>query len=770
MQDPMGGKRSKPRRNWLLELDSWIDASLYDAFRGLRERYSAYAAWIARFHVSGFKRVMVELLSDAATLSIVGGMIVLTFAQPAFDETDDAWRSTTQYSVTFTDRYGRPIGKRGLLHNDAVPLEEIPDHMIKAALATEDRRFFEHIGIDFVGLFRAMSENVRAHGVVQGGSTLTQQLAKNLFLTPERTIDRKIKEAFLALWLEVRLTKREILKLYLDRAYLGGGTVGVDAAAEYYFGKSVRDVTLAEAAMLAGLFKAPTRFAPHLNLPAARARANVVLDNMVEAGFLTEGQVYGARHRPATIIDRSENEVPNYFLDWAFSEVQRLHKGDDFVLTVKTTADTNIQRTAEAAIESSLRQHGQRYGAEQGAMVVMDLDGAVRAMVGGRDYGESQFNRATDALRQPGSSFKPFTYLTAMMNGYTPQSVVVDAPITIGNWSPKNYSRSYRGPVTLDTALTRSINTIPVRLSQSFGRDKIADTARLMGIRSNILVTRALPLGVAEVTVLDMTSAYAAFANGGKQATGYAVLEIKNSQGEVIYDRRKDEPPPRQLVDTQYVADLNFMLSHVVEFGTGRRAQLDFTVAAGKTGTTQAYRDAWFMGYTGKYAAGVWFGKDDFTSTRRMTGGSLPAMTWKEVMAGIHTEQDIIQIVGADDPRGIMQARESAVANADGGFGSASFGFASRPSTLSERMIRTLERIEHMFSDAPPVSARGGPSAAHDTGPAPFSLAEPRGAPGAVETETISGITPVRSQRAASEIRIQAGPDDQRRSSPSELR
>ena len=760
--------KPKVKRMRLLEFDSWIDSTLYDTLHMLRDRYDAYSAWIARFHVSGLRRVIIELVSDATSFSIVGGILMLALAQPAFEETDDAWRSSNQYSVNFTDRYGRPIGKRGLLHNDAVPLDEIPDHMIKAALATEDRRFFEHFGIDVIGLFRAMSENVRAHGVVQGGSTLTQQLAKNLFLTPERTLDRKIKEAFLALWLEARLTKREILKLYLDRAYLGGGTVGVDAAAEYYFGKSVRDVTLAEAAMLAGLFKAPTRFAPHLNLPAARARANVVLDNMVESGFLTEGQAYGARQRPATIVDRSENEVPNYFLDWAFSEVQRLNKGNDFVLTVKTTVDMTIQRAAEAAIESALRQNGPRYGAEQAAMVVMDLDGAVRGMVGGRDYGESQFNRAVDALRQPGSSFKPFTYLTALMNGFTPESVVVDAPITIGNWSPKNYGRSYRGPVTLTTALTHSINTIPVRLSQSFGRDKIAETAHKMGIRSNIVVTRALPLGVAEVTVLDMTSSYAAFANGGKQATGYAVLEIRNSNDEIIYDRRRDEPPAPQLIEPQYAAQLNFMLSHVPEFGTGRRAQLDFTVAAGKTGTTQAYRDAWFMGYTGKYCAGVWFGNDDFTSTHRMTGGSLPAMTWKEVMALIHTEQDILPIVGAIDPRGIMPTpEETAIADAEGRPSATQLGLTARPSTLSERMIRTLDHLEKLFSDAPPVTANSGPSAAREEGPGSFSLNRREGATRASQDEADTGSIGKGPQGA---LKAAEGPNQRGGNPPLELR
>ena len=707
VDDPIFGKRGKGRRLRLIDIDSWVDANLYESFNSLKDTYDAYSAFMSRFRVRGARRVAVELFADAYSFAILGGLIVLSFAHSAYQEIDPSWQQSTQYSIAFTDRYGRPIGKRGLLHNDAVPLEEIPDHMVKAVLATEDRRFFAHFGIDFVGLIRAMSENVRANDVVQGGSTLTQQLAKNLFLSPERTLERKIKEAFLALWLEARLPKREILKLYLDRAYLGGGTVGVDAAAEYYFGKSVRDVNVAEAAMLAGLFKAPTRFAPHANLPAARARANVVLNNMVEAGFLTEGQVYSARQNPASVVDRTDDYVPNYFLDWAFREAQRLANGKDFVLTAKTTLELNLQKSASSVLESALRQYGPRYEADQGAIVLMEHDGAVRAMVGGRDYGESQFNRATDALRQPGSAFKPFVYLTALMNGFTPDSVIVDAPISIGDWSPKNYGRSYAGPVTLTTGLTKSINTIPVRLSLSFGREKIADTAHLMGIRSNILITRSLPLGVAEVTLLDMTSSYAAFANGGKRATGYGILELVNSRGEVVYDRDRHEPPPEQLVDPIYTTELNYMLSNVIEFGTGRRALLDFTVAAGKTGTTQSYRDAWFMGFTGKFVAGVWFGNDDFRSTNRMTGGSLPAMTWKQLMSVAHTEQDILPIAGAIDPRGVMSDLETRVAEGVSGVPGTALVPPGRTSTLSEGMVSTLDELESLFARTP----RGGDSA-----------------------------------------------------------
>ena len=362
----------------------------------------------------------------------------------------------------------------------------MPDHVIKAVLATEDRRFFEHYGIDFLGLMRAMSENVRANSVVQGGSSLTQQLAKNLFLSNERTIERKVKEAFLAIWLEMNLSKKEILQLYLDRAYMGGGTFGITAAADFYFGKSVKDLNLAEAAMLAGLFKAPAKYAPHVNLPAARARANVVLTNLVQGGFMTDGQVLQARLHPADIVDRGDRKSPDYFLDWAFDEVKRLTaKSGVRSMVARTTIDMNLQRAAEELVEYNLRQHGKEYGVTEGAMVVMEAGGAVRAIVGGRDYGASQFNRATKALRQTGSSFKPYVYATAMEHGFTPDSVISDGPITWGKWSPKNYGRSYAGGVDLTTALVKSINTVPVRLAKDYlDIPPIKAMAEAMGVES----------------------------------------------------------------------------------------------------------------------------------------------------------------------------------------------------------------------------------------------------------------------------------------------
>src|SRR5690348_12422792 len=468
-QEPDSWKRRL--RRFALGLDAFVDSSLFRSARSAREAYQRYATFMDRFHASGWRRAFAEFFSEAATLGTGGLLLMLALAMPAFRETsDDDWLKKSDLAVTFLDRYGNEVGSRGIRHNDSIPLDEFPDHLIKAVLATEDRRFYDHFGVDLMGTFRALATNARAGGVVQGGSSITQQLAKNLFLNNERTLERKINEAFLALWLEARISKNEILKLYLDRAYMGGGTFGVDAAAQYYFGKSARDVNLAEAAMLAGLFKAPTKFAPHINLPAARARANVVLDNLVDAGFMSEGQVFGARRNPATPIDRRDEGAPNYYLDYAFDEmrklVDRLPKHvTERAFVVRTALDSGLQHRAEEAVENSLRQYGRDYHAKQAATVVADLDGGVRAIVGGRDYGASQFNRATDAMRQPGSSFKPYVYSTALMHGMKPTTTVVDGPVCIGNWCPHNYGGGYSGAQPLWSALKNSINTVAVKLS-----------------------------------------------------------------------------------------------------------------------------------------------------------------------------------------------------------------------------------------------------------------------------------------------------------------
>jgi penicillin-binding protein 1A len=691
----------------LLGFDAWVDFSVFRSLSGIREAYERFSTFMDRFHVAGWRRGANELLSEGATLGTVGMLLLLALAVPAFQLTsDDDWLKKSELAVTFLDRHGNEVGSRGIRHNDSVPLDQFPDNLIKAVLATEDRRFYEHFGIDIAGTARALVTNAQAGGVRQGGSSLTQQLAKNLFLSNERTLDRKIKEAFLAMWLEARLTKNEILKLYLDRAYMGGGAFGVDAAAQYYFNKSARDVNLAEGAMLAGLFKAPTKFAPHVNLPAARARANVVLDNLVEAGFMTEGQVFGARRRPATPVDRRDERSPNYYLDWAFDDMKKLV--DTFpksiterVFVVRTALDSNMQKVADAAVENSLRQYGQEYHATQAASVLMENDGSVRAMVGGRDYGASQFNRATDAMRQPGSSFKPYVYTTALMHGYKPTSIVVDAPICLGNWCPHNYGGGYGGSMTLISALTHSVNTVAVRLSVSIGdgnpklgRNRIVETARKFGIKSPLPDTPSLPIGADEVNVLEHTGAYATFPNLGKAVTPHAILEVRTGAGELVWRFDRDGPKPRQVIPPGVATDMIKMMNSVVESGTARRARLDGITAAGKTGTTNAYRDAWFMGYTGNFVCGIWFGNDDYSSTNRMTGGALPAMTWHTIMEYAHQGIEIKQLPGVPVPPARQQP---AVADAKAKSGEPP---PPRPAVLSKRGADVLVRVERMMDDA----------------------------------------------------------------------
>ncbi|MGH6841643.1 MAG: transglycosylase domain-containing protein, partial [Methylocella sp.] len=615
----------------MLAIDAFVDSSLHSGLERARESYASFAAYMDGFHLAGWRYVLNELACETLTLGLGVGLLALTLAGPAFLETSEDWLKKTDLAVTFLDRYGQEVGQRGIRHDDKVSFGELPPNLIQAVIATEDRRFFDHFGIDVIGTLRALTVNARADTVVQGGSSISQQLAKNLFLSNQRTLARKIKEAYLAVWLEIRLPKREILRLYLDRAYLGGGTFGVQAAAEFYFGKSVRELSLAEAAMIAGLFKAPTRYAPHINLPAARARAADILNNMVESGYLTEGQIYAALRNPATPVDRSRDFTPDWYLDFAYDEVKKLADekklGDDRVLTVRTALDTNLQQHANATIENSLREHGPDYHAKQSAMVILDPLGAMRAMIGGRDYGASQFNRATDALRQPGSSFKPFVYLTALMTGkFKPSTIVVDGPICLGDWCPRNYKNSYAGRLPLIEALARSLNTVAVRLSVAIGeadpvpghnnafesakrgRAKIVETARKMGLTTPLADTVSLPIGAAEVTVLDMASAYSTFANGGLRAPPYSAVEITNSRGEVIYQHDRDAPRPRQIFDRSTIETMVSMMMQVVLAGTGRRAQLDNIETAGKTGTTNGYKDAWFIGYTGNYVAAIWFG------------------------------------------------------------------------------------------------------------------------------------------------------------------
>ena len=555
-------------------------------------------------------------------------------------------------------------------------------------LATEDRRFYDHFGIDVTGTLRALIDQRAAGGVVQGGSTITQQLAKNLFLSNERTLDRKIKEAFLALWLEARLTKNEILKLYLDRAYMGGGTFGVDAAAQYYFNKSARDVDLAEAAMLAGLFKAPTKYSPNVNLPAARARANVVLDNLVEAGFMTEGQVFGARRHPATPVDRSDEQAPNYYLDWAFDQVKKLvdtfpKSMTERVFVVRTALDPNLQTRADAGgreFAAPIRPGISRQPGGDGA------DGHRRR--GARHGRRARLRRQPvqprhrRACASPAPRSSPMSMPPRCEHGLKPTSIVVDAPICLGNWCPHNYGRRYRGAHDADHgahALDQhhcraAVGDARRRQRQARPRQDHQDRARHghhhAAARHAVAADRRR-----RRELIEHVGAYATFPNLGMtvDAARHPRSAHRQRQTDLALRPRRPEAASGCCRSTSR-SDMIMMMNSVVENGTGRRARLDGIAASGKTGTTNAYRDAWFMGYTGNFVCGVWFGNDNYDPTNRMTGGSLPAMTWHDIMTYAHQGIEIKPLPGVpapperQQPRGCakVQDRRAAAAAASG--------------------------------------------------------------------------------------------------------
>ncbi|KAA6405917.1 transglycosylase domain-containing protein [Candidatus Tokpelaia sp.] len=702
-------RRQKHKKRPILRHPYWaafiarLNNSLYRLNNYLRDLWENYSIFTEHFHLHGAARWFVSGFSEGLNLGLVGLAAFSFIGLAIFDVTKSNWQSKGNLSVTFLDNKGRFIGQRGVLHSEEVPIEAMPDYLIKAVLATEDRRFFDHWGIDFYGLSRALNHNVQANSTVQGGSTLTQQLAKNLFLNNERTLARKIKEAYLALWLECNMSKKEILQLYLDRAYMGGGTFGIASASQFYFGKDVRTISLAEAAMLAGLFKAPGKYAPHVNLPAARARANIVLSNMVANGFLTEGQVLEARSHPANIITRYKYEdSPDYFLDWAFDEIRKA--GDNFperVLTVRTTLDIDLQKAAEESVQYHLRQYGKSFRASQAAAVILDTDGAVRAIVGGRDYTMSQFNRATQARRQTGSSFKPYVYAVAMENGLTPRTVVTDGPINWGGWQPRNYGRSYAGAVDLTTAFIKSLNTVPVRLTYQYlhrSTKQIVALLKAIGIESPISGYKTMVLGTDGMTVMDQATGFNMFANGGMAGNRHGFTQITSSEGQRIWDWSRDAPPVRRVLSEKAATYMNYMLVQVTQRGTGGRARLPMALVGGKTGTTQNYRDAWFVGFTGNYTAAVWIGNDNFSPMNKMTGGIVPAMIWQRMMLYAHQNIKIKPIPGVSNA--ITAGAGAGKTNKEN---SGKSGLTQRLPPAAAEIIRALNR---RLQQPPPFGAQ----------------------------------------------------------------
>jgi penicillin-binding protein 1A len=537
-------------------------------------------------------------------------------------------------SVLILGVNGATLATRGDMGGAAVPLRELPDYVPKAFIAIEDRRFYAHHGVDPRGILRAVFADLLHRGASQGGSTITQQLAKNLFLTHERTVARKLQEVVLALWLEHKFSKAQILDLYLNRVYFGAGAYGVEAAAQRYFGKSARQLTLPEAALLAGLVQSPSRLAPSHNPDGAARRAGVVLAAMRELKLITADAEKFALAHPARAVPTAAAGSVNYVADWVMDAVDDLIGRFDNDIVVETTIDPALQSAAERALADVLAQKGEKLRVGEGALVAMTPNGQVRALVGGRSYAESQFNRAVAARRQPGSAFKPFVYLTALERGLTPDSVREDAPITIKGWKPENYEHEYFGPVTLTQALANSLNTVAVRLTLEVGPAAVVRTAYRLGISSLLEPNASIALGTSEVSLLELVSAYAPFANGGLAIAPHVIERIRGADGKALYTRSTQALG--RIVDARYVAMMNTMMRETLVSGTARHADLPGWPAAGKTGTSQDFRDAWFIGYTSRLVAGIWLGNDDNAPTRKATGGGLPVEIWSRFMKVAH--------------------------------------------------------------------------------------------------------------------------------------
>ena len=529
---------------------------------------------------------------------------------------------------------GSLLANRGDTGGAAVRLAELPPYLPKAFVAIEDRRFYEHFGIDPIGIARAVVRDVSGGGGMQGGSTLTQQLAKNLFLTQERTLSRKIQEAILALWLERKYSKDQILELYLNRVYFGSGAYGVEAAAQKYFGKNARNVSLSEAAVLAGLMKSPTRLAPNHNLKGAVERAAQVITAMAEQGHITEAMAKAALSNPAQVVREKGAGSINYAADYVMDMLDDTVGAIDEDIVVTTTLDPKMQASGERALTDELNAKGTKYGVEQGALVALDMDGGVKSLIGGRNYADSQFNRAIAAKRQPGSSFKPFVYLAALEKGLRPDTVREDAPISVKGWNPENFSHEYLGAVTLTKALSQSLNTVAVRLGLEVGPKTVARTAHRLGIVSDLEPNASIALGTSEVSPLELVAAYAAFANGGIGVQPHVIQRVRTADGKLIYQRRNANNG--RVIEPQYVAMMNAMMEETLLSGTAHKAELPGWQAAGKTGTTQDFRDAWFVGYTSYLVAGVWLGNDDSSPMKKVSGGGLPVEIWSRFMRDAH--------------------------------------------------------------------------------------------------------------------------------------
>jgi penicillin-binding protein 1A len=555
-------------------------------------------------------------------------------------------------TIEILDVAGKPLARRGDMAGEVLALKKLPTYVPKAFIAIEDRRFYQHYGVDPYGIARALVANILHRGVAQGGSTITQQLAKNLFLTQERTITRKLQEVLLAIWLEHKFSKTQILELYLNRVYFGAGAYGIEQASLRYFGKSARHLNVAEAAMLAGLVKSPSRLAPTRNFDAAEKRARIVLAAMAELGFINPTMEKVAMARPPRIVAQRGNGAVNYVADWVMDALNDVLGHVDEDLVVQTSIDGALQADAEKSLTEVFAARAAKAGVGQGALVAMTPDGAVRALIGGRDYADSQFNRAVAAKRQPGSAFKPFVYLTALEHGLTPDTVRVDGPIKIKGWQPENYSHEYFGPVTLTKALALSLNTVSVRLTMEFTPMAVIRTAHRLGIASKLEPNASIALGTSEVSPLELIGAYATFANGGYAVIPHVIERVSNAAGKVLYAR--NQRPLGRIVEARYAGMMNRMMEETLTVGTAHKATLPGWPAAGKTGTSQDFRDAWFIGYTAHLVTGVWLGNDDNSPTKKVTGGGMPVEIWSRFMRDAHQGVPVVNLPMAAPSGGLF--------------------------------------------------------------------------------------------------------------------
>ena len=600
-------------------------------------------------------RKAASIAAGFVLVCVVSLWLWIYWGLPRVPDADTLWSLNRQQSVMFVDRDGEILGVRGPYYANRVHLNEVPDYLPQAFLAIEDRRFYEHEGVDRIGVLRAIIANLRAGETVQGGSTLTQQLARNLFLTPRQTVNRKLREMVLASRIERRLTKDEILELYLNRVYLGDQAYGVDAAARRFVGKPATELTLAEAAMLAGLPKAPSRSAPTESLERATARQHVVLAAMVDAGYITPEQRDEAIAQRINVIERPNVErAMGYAFDLAVEQARAAVGDDTPDLVIHMTLDREVQQSAADSIRRRLgnRAFGRR--PLQAAYIALDRDGGVRGLVGGTDYNTSKFNRVTQARRQPGSTFKTFVYTAALEAGLDTEDVRYDEPVVIDGWRPRNYDEGYRGAVTLRTAFALSINTVAASVAneEGVGPARVADVARRLGIANmparNEFVPPSIALGSIETTLWDMTTAFATYMDDGMRVDPHIVQRVTNSAGRELYVR----PPynPARVLDQDVAERMTSMMGAVVLRGTGTGARIGDRDIAGKTGTSSDWRDAWFIGYSRDFTAGVWVGHDDFTSMGRTTGGTLPAQIWADTMRVAHQGMENHPLPGIEQP------------------------------------------------------------------------------------------------------------------------